>query len=312
MFIVNLSGTFEKGYMSGRSYFLYEPSHLEEGKTYPLVVMLHGCNQSAEEFARATKMNEVAEEEAFFVLYPEQSQWANPRKCWNWFETYHQKRKRGEPMMIANMVRGVERLYPVDSSRIYVAGLSAGGAMSVIMGATYPDLFAAVGVSAGLEYGAATNILESVQAMERGGPSAKVQGVKAYEAMKEYARPVPLMVFHGDEDKRVHVVNSDQIIIQWCRMNNLAALHENEGWIDDETDYISTHTSLRGRSYTRYVYKNKNDVSWLEKVIVHKMGHCWAGGSGSEKYTDSSGPNASKMLWNFLKQWKIPSNSVNE
>jgi len=197
-------------------YFVHVPANYQVGKPVPLIVMLHGCTQTAAEFAASTRMNELAEQYHFIVAYPQQAAANNRSLCWNWFKAANQKRGHGEAAMIAGIVHDIklnEARWTIDPRRIYVAGLSAGGAMASILGATYPELFAAVGVHSGLGYQAATNIIDGLRAMRRGGPDPLKQGQAAYAAMGSVARVVPVIVFHGTSDHQVHIVNGDKTVL---------------------------------------------------------------------------------------------------
>lgn len=293
------AASFEDGEYNGKPYKLYVPSDYDEDAEIPLVVMLHGCTQNAADFAAGTEMNAVAEQEGFMVLYPEQPRSGNFNYCWNWFEPAHQARESGEPATIAGMVGKVKDDYVIDDDRVYVTGLSAGGAMSVIMGATYPDVFTAIGVGSGLEYKAATNLIEANMAMQNGGPNPAIQGERAFEAMGEHARIVPVIVFHGSDDWTVRPINGDQVTEQWIETNNL--IYSDSDHISKSPSETIQHDNPNGKNYTQYLYKNSKGESIVEKYIVHGMGHAWSGGSLQGSHTDPQGPSASEIMWNFFK-----------
>lgn len=297
------AATFEDGTHGGKPYKLYVPSSYDGDKDMPLVVMLHGCTQNAADFTAGTQMNVVAEQEGFLVLYPEQPFSGHFNHCWNWYEPAHQARGAGEPAIIAGMVDKVKGQYAIDDSRVYVTGLSAGGAMSVIMGATYPDVFTAIGVGSGLEYKAGTNMIEGLNAMRNGGPNPKTQGRRAYEAMGEYARIVPVIVFHGTNDTKVYPINGDQVVKQWIETNNL--VYENvyggEDYISETPAETVQHDYPNVRNYTQDIYTNTKGESIVEKFTVQGLAHAWSGGSSQGSHTDPQGPNASQIMWNFFK-----------
>jgi poly(hydroxyalkanoate) depolymerase family esterase len=257
-----------------REYKLYVPPGYR-GQALPLVVMLHGCTQDPDDFAAGTRMNEVALERDFFVLYPAQAQNANPSRCWNWFKHNHQQRGRGEPALLADMTREVMKRYGIDAQRVYVAGLSAGGAMAAVLGDTYPDLFAAVGVHSGLPAGSAKNVKDAFDAMKH-GPSA---------AAATTGTTPPTIVFHGDHDATVHPVNGEKVVAASARAT---------------TPQRERLRSENGREYTRHVYRDASGRLVSEHWVVHGAGHAWSGGSPHGSYTDSKGPDATEEMLKFF------------
>ena len=260
-----------------RQYKLYVPSG-RDGQRLPLVVMLHGCTQSPDDFAAGTRMNALAEEHGLLVAYPAQPASANAQKCWNWFDPDCQQRDRGEPALIAGITRQIMRDHPVDPSRVYVAGLSAGGAAAAIMGATYPDLYAAIGVHSGLACGAARDLPSALAAMRQGGTAAGVRNGD---------RIVPTIVFHGDKDTTVHPRNGDMVINP---SKKAGALRETvqRGQVPD------------GRAYSRAVYTDSAGRELCEQWTVHGAGHAWFGGSPAGSYTDPQGPDAAREMLRFF------------
>jgi len=264
-----------------RGYKIYIPGGYI-GQPLPLVVMLHGCTQSPDDFAAGTRMNALAEEKNFLVAYPAQSRNANMSKCWNWFNTADQQRGQGEPSLIAGITRQVMADYAVDPRRIYAAGLSAGGAEAAILGETYPELFAAIGVHSGLACGAASNMASAFTAMQRGGPAGG-QGP---------ARPIPTIVFHGDQDSTVNPINADRIMF---RAQAGAALQTTE-----------TTGQTGGMDYTRTVMSEAGAPPLLELWRLHGAGHAWSGGSSAGSFATDSGPDASREMIKFFFQHPAP------
>ena len=262
-----------------RDYKLFIPPASFEGPL-PLVVMLHGCTQNPDDFAVGTQMNEAALERGFYVLYPAQTQRANSSRCWNWFKHNHQKRGRGEPALLAGMTRDIISRYNIDPTRVYVAGLSAGGAMAAILGDAYPDLFAAVGVHSGLPTGSATNVQTALSVMQT-GPGAIARTV---------ASP-PTIVFHGDQDTTVNPVNGEQAVIASAGGLKPQGTRESSG---------------RGRDYTRRVYGEAGGRVVAEHWAVHGAGHAWSGGSARGSYTDAEGPDASAEMLRFFFANTLP------
>eukprot|EP01129_Flabellula_baltica_P008340 TRINITY_DN3301_c0_g1_i1.p1 TRINITY_DN3301_c0_g1~~TRINITY_DN3301_c0_g1_i1.p1 ORF type:complete len:519 (+),score=111.26 TRINITY_DN3301_c0_g1_i1:20-1576(+) len=283
----------------GRNNKLFVPKG-DEGKAIPLFVMLHGCTQNPDDFMKGTQMNQQGEKRNFLVLYPEQPSSANSNKCWNWFETAHQKRGSGEPKLIVDMVNAVKAKYNVDEGRVFASGLSAGAAMSVILGSTYPDVFACIGAGSGLEYKAATSMISAFTAMSSGGPSPETQGKLAYSASSSINKEICVSVFHGTSDYTVSYINGQQITQQFAVTNDLNFNKGTQKGSIVETQKTSG-TVPGGLSYVRAQYDNTvENRPVIEFVTVDKMGHAWSGGSTAGSYTDPKGPDASEMMTNFF------------
>ncbi|HZX32298.1 MAG TPA: PHB depolymerase family esterase, partial [Rhodocyclaceae bacterium] len=272
-----------------RSYKLYVPSGYA-GQPLPLVVMLHGCTQDPDDFAAGTRMNELAEETPCLVLYPAQAQTANGSKCWNWFKATDQERDQGEPSLIAGMTRQVGDIHAVDPDRIYVAGLSAGGAMAVTMGVSYPELYAAVGIHSGLPHGVACDLPSALAAMQNGGASPRGRQESTGTL------PFPVIVFHGDRDTTVHPCNGDQIISQCAQP---APARPAQASTDPKVT-VQRGQEPKGHAYTRTIHHRPGGRPLAEHWLVHGAGHAWAGGSSRGPYTDPKGPDASRQMLRFF------------
>ncbi len=298
---VSAASSFTQYSYGGLTYKLYVPSGYKAGTAVPMVVMLHGCTQDADQFAAGTQMNVLAEQENFLVLYPQQSSSRNQNKCWNFFETANQSRGSGEPAIIMGMIDEVKAKYSVDNGAVFVTGLSAGGGMTSIMGATYPDVFAAFSVSAGLEYKAATSMTNAFTAMNSGGLDPVTCGLDAYKAMGKYARVMPTMIFHGSSDSTVVPKNSEQLVTQWLTTNDYADDGAKNSSISAKTLVTSSGQVTGGRAYSIDTYKDNNGNVVVQRYLVTGMGHAWSGGSTAGSYTDPKGPNQTQITWDFFK-----------
>jgi poly(hydroxyalkanoate) depolymerase family esterase len=255
-----------------RGYNLYVPSGYG-GQAVPLVVMLHGCTQTAADFAAGTRMNQLAERDTFLVAYPEQAGAANQQRCWNWFLPAHQRRDAGEPSLLAGITRQVMGSHQVDPGRVFVAGLSAGGAMAAVLAATYPDLFTAAGIHSGLAYGSARDVASAFAAMRDGPPSG---------GPATAGGTVPLIVFQGERDTTVAPANAAALLSPWS------------GSARPEV--------VSGPGWTRSVYRDGDGHLAAEWWSVQRLGHAWSGGSPEGSFTKPAGPDASAELVRFFSE----------
>lgn len=273
---------FEQRQFTGPSgslgYKLYVP-RAYDGRPLPLVVMLHGCTQSPDDFAAGTRMNEVAEEQGLLVAYPAQTSAANASRCWNWFKAGDQQRDRGEPALIAGVTRQIMGEFAVSPDRVYVAGLSAGGAAAATMGALYPELYAAIGIHSGLACGVARDLPSALTAMRQGGSPPRQGG----------STLPPTIVFHGDQDRTVHPVNASQVVDQASPGDGAAG-------------EIQRGETAGGVRYTRRIRMDARGVPQVESWEVHGLGHVWFGGSTSGSYAEARGPDASREMVRFFLQ----------
>jgi poly(hydroxyalkanoate) depolymerase family esterase len=260
-----------------RDYKLYIPT-TRPSSPMPLIVMLHGCTQSPDDFAAGTGMNALAEVHGFLVAYPAQPTGANANKCWNWFKSEDQARDRGEPALIAGLTRDILRDHPVDPARVYVAGLSAGGAAAAIVAAAYPDLFSAAGVHSGLPVGAANDIPQAFSAMRTGARGTPL------------VRAVPTIVIHGLADGTVHPRNGKAVVAQTLQAFDGLKATTRKG------------VSAGGRSFRQTRHANSAGQSMVEHWEIDGAGHAWAGGQPEGSFTDQAGPAASEEMLRFFLQ----------
>ena len=275
-------GSFVDGQFASPHGALYYKLYTPKGsarRRLPLVVMLHGCTQSAADFAAGTRMNSLADELGFLVLYPQQSMKANMGRCWNWHRPGDQKRGRGEPATIAALTLHAIAMCRANPARIYIAGISAGGSAASIIGAAYPDLYVAVGVHSSIPRGNVTNVASAMAAMRNGGAANSGRTV----------RPLPTIVFHGDGDKVVHPSNAGGFLahLQQSSSRPLGSCTE-QG------------RSAGGRAFTRTMYRHGAGAVLLEEWTIHGGGHAWSGGSAAGSHTDPAGPDASREMLRFF------------
>ncbi|MEO8104553.1 MAG: PHB depolymerase family esterase [Betaproteobacteria bacterium] len=272
-------------------YKLFVPARLVAASP-PLIVMLHGCTQSPDDFARGTRMNALAQEHGYVVAYPEQSRSRNSGKCWNWFRSHDQKRGQGEPALIAALTRHLVAARGIDERRVYAAGLSAGGAMAAVLASTYPDIYAAIGVHSGLPFGVAHDLPSALAAMQQR------PGIKASAKLTQPDR-VPAIVFHGDRDTTVTPCNGAAVVAQFAGRDATA-----DGNANAPRATVENGAVAGGRAYTRTVFSNADGTVAAEQWVIHGAAHAWSGGDPAGSYTDPSGPNATEHMLRFLSTHK--------
>jgi poly(hydroxyalkanoate) depolymerase family esterase len=288
-----------------REYKVWIPAGHDPKTESAMIMMLHGCTQGAEDLAAISGMNAVADREGILLVYPEQSRRANFLKCWNWFEANHQARGAGEPAILASIVAEVRKGHNIDRDRVYVAGVSAGGAMAVVLAATYPDVVAAIAVSAGVEFKAATSRGSAFGLLRHGGPDPVRQGRLAFEAMSAGLREkprtrMPVIVFQGTKDHRVPNLAAEQAIAQWAETNARMA----GNGAQPLAEKVIEGSVPGGYSFTKHTYHDTAGLL-MEKWMIDGLGHAWSGAPEPSRYGDPKGPNASEEFWRFFRETSL-------
>jgi poly(hydroxyalkanoate) depolymerase family esterase len=295
----SFSGTYT-GNGASLDYIGYVPSTYKAGTAVPLVVSLHGCTESADQFRQLSQWDRLAEAKGFIVVFPQQTTANNQLKCWNFFQTAHMQRDAGEPALIAGITRTIQQHYTVDAHRTFVNGLSAGGAMSSVMAATYPDLYGAAGIGSGCEYAATA-------ACAGNKSSDPVQaGQQAYAAMGSHARPMPVILFEGDKDTTVPPVNAQQLVQQWQITDDLADDSQANKSIPVAPVKVAQGQVPNGHAYTVTTYSDGHNGDLIESWLVTGMGHAWSGGCSCAQYADPAGPDETAAMYAFFVKHPMP------
>ncbi|HEV3052434.1 MAG TPA: PHB depolymerase family esterase, partial [Longimicrobium sp.] len=266
-----------------REYKIFLPTGYSSARPAPLVVMLHGCTQDPNDFAIGTRFNEGADSVGAIVVYPQQTAQLHPQKCWTWYEPAHQRAGAGEPAIIAGITREVMRLYGVDPRRVYIGGVSAGGIMAINTAASYPDLYAAVGVHSGTAYGAASSVGEALTVMRTGPAESDALVERARQVLRSSGRDwLPIIVFHGAADAVVNPQNGRRLASQWAVAGGAK-------------DFLRSEEQIGGLK----VVKDRWGPA-VELWMIEGLGHAWSGGSPEGTYTDARGPDASREMLRFF------------
>jgi poly(hydroxyalkanoate) depolymerase family esterase len=289
------------GSEGSQHYQLYIPSTYQAGTPVPLVVALHGCSQTADQFRLLTRWDALAEAKGFIVVFPQQDSSANTFKCWNFFQDGHMHRSAGEPARIAAVTSLIENTYNIDPHRVYATGLSAGGAMASILAATHPDYFAAIGIGSGCEY-AATAACAGYKSAD-----PALAGRQAYKEMGPRARPMPFIAFQGDADTTVPPANADQLVQQWLLTDDLADDGAANGSVPTTPANTTPGFAPGGRFYTVRTYADNHKAELAKYWVVRGMEHAWSGGDPSQPYSDPSGPDATAAMYAFFLSHPAPS-----
>jgi len=282
------------------SYEVYVPDSYEPGTAVPLIVALHGCTQTAADFRQLTRFEKLADREHLIVVFPDKSNYTDSTSCWNWYKTSHMQRGSGEPALIEGVVGEVRDAYTIDPHRIYAAGLSAGGAMASVMSATYPDVFAAAGVGSGCEYAAGASCAgyRSIDPEDA--------GKRAYDAMGQQHRSVPVIIFQGDADKTVPAINAEQLVQQWQATDDWADDGARNQSVPAAPSGTENGTAPGGRAYTLNRYQDGHAGELIQFWLVHGMAHAWSGGCDCVPYGDPAGPDATQAMYEFFMSHPMP------
>jgi poly(hydroxyalkanoate) depolymerase family esterase len=289
------------GAEGARDWRLFVPASYDRARPPMLLVLLHGCTQSAEDIARGSQMDRVADAQGFLVLYPEQPVSANPRTCWNWFDAAHQARGAGEPAIIAGLVADVMRAYPADAKRVHLVGISAGAAMAGLVAVAYPERFATLSSGSGIAWRAAQNVGAAISVMQRGAGASLPSADAVRSAMGPAARALPVLVIHGGADAVVSVRNADETAAQWVGVHNLIGAGPSP--LREQPERVTTEGGYTVRSTE---WTSTSDVPLVTRIRIDELGHAWSGGSTAGTFADPKGPDVSRVIAAFCARHRLP------
>lgn len=297
-----ITGRF-RGAEGERAWRLFIPTSYDRAKPPMLLVVLHGCTQTAEDIARGTQMDRVAESRGFLVLYPEQPASANIRTCWNWFDAAHQARGTGEPAIIAGLIADVMTQYPADRGRVHLVGISAGAGMAGLVAVAYPEMFASLVSASGVAWSAARNVGAALSVMQRGAGDSLPKAEAVINAMGARRYALPVMVIHGDSDKVVSPRNADETVEQWLGVHRTL---RQAGGLPALGAAAATTSQENGYTVRKREWRNLAGNVLIADIRIEELGHAWSGGSPTGTFTDAKGPDASVLLATFCEQHRRP------
>ncbi|MBL0173004.1 MAG: PHB depolymerase family esterase [Gemmatimonadaceae bacterium] len=297
-----ITGRFH-GPAGGRAWRLYVPSSYVRSKPPMLMVLLHGCTQTAADIARGSQMDQVAEELGFLVLYPEQPVEANPRTCWNWFDAAHQARDAGEPAILAGLVADVLTQFPADPTRVHIVGISAGAAMAGLVAVAYPERFATLTSLSGVPWQAARNVGAALSVMQRGAGDAVPSADAVLLGMGAHSRALPVLVIHGGADAVVAFRNADETATQWVGVHDRLRANAGAPPLQATPEQVTQDNAYTVR---RVDWRDASGAAVVTRVRIDELGHAWAGGSTAGTFTDAKGPDVSRMVATFCQQHRLP------
>ena len=290
---VFLSGVF-KNNAGERRYKLFRPGNLPPAGQRTLIVVLHGCTQDADDIARGTRFNEAAARDGFVVLYPEQPVTANPLKCWNWYIPEQIGRDQGEASIIAELTAKIVKDEGIAPARVFLTGVSAGGAMAANLVADYPELYSAVAIHSGLPAFAASSQAEALGVMAKGPQNPDALGESAHATMGARARVVPVLLLQGVTDHLISILNLRASARQWVVTNAKAAGTE----IPEAVEVHPADQRLSGERFTL-----RDGTLIVESWRIDGVGHAWSGGAPDATYTDPKGPDATALILDFFGRY---------
>jgi len=277
-----------------RAYRLYVPPHVANGAPLPLVVMIHGCRETAETFERGTRMNAIADRAGFAVLYPDQAKFANIRRCWNWFEP-NTAAGNGECAIILEMIVEANQHVTLDRARVYVAGMSSGGALAALLAYHHPDVFAAAAVHSGLPPMMPPSAAAAISAMENGVRVDPEALADSFWNTHEVAPP-PLIIVHGNADRTVTERNATGLMKVWEKL--LETAPQASQLAREEREFDATESA---RAYSQIDLQREGRIV-VRSLRIHGLAHAWSGGDAELPYNDAKGPDASVAIWKFFER----------